>query len=155
MRTNQFALTGLVLLAANVCAQTSSYDPKQMPTYDAGALTRQAEQMFKQSQQQRIQPQKAALPPELVINDATLVTAQRFKFNGNQLLRTEQLQSVAMPFANRPLGHNDLRQLTYAVTEAYRQANWLVQAYIPRQSLTGGELTVQVIETIPSNKPVQ
>jgi hemolysin activation/secretion protein len=84
-----------------------------------------------------------------------VVTAQRFQFMGNQLLTTGQLQAVALPFANRPLKQQDLQQLTYAVSQAYRQAGWLVQAYIPRQPLTGVVLTLQVIESIPPSKPGQ
>lgn len=155
MRQTHFIAVVLALLSSSVCAQSPAYDPKQLPTYDAGALSRQAEQMFKQSQQQRIQPQPAALPPELVINDETVVIAQRFKFNGNQLLSSAKLQTTVQQYSNRPLNQHDLRQLTYAVTEAYRQSGWLVQAYIPRQSLSSGELTVQLMETIPSSKPAQ
>lgn len=147
MRPTQSALVVLVLqLSVGAWAQT-------MP--DAGALMRQSEQMFKQSQSQRAQPQRAALPSEMVINETTMITAQRFKFNGNQLLTEGQLKAVAMPFVNRPLKEHDLQQLTHAVSEAYREAGWLVQAYIPRQNLTGGELTLQVIESIPPSKPVQ
>lgn len=155
MRQTHFISVVLALLSSSVCAQSLAYDPKQLPTYDAGALSRQAEQMFKQSQQLRIQPQPAALPPELVINDETVVIAQRFKFNGNQLLSSAKLQTAVQQFANRPLNQHDLRQLTYAVTEAYRQSGWLVQAYIPRQSFSSGEVTVQLMETIPSSKPAQ
>jgi hemolysin activation/secretion protein len=120
---------------------------------DAGALMRQSEQMFKQSQMQRTPLPRATLPAEMVINETTLITAQRVKFNGNQLLTEGQLQAVAVPFVNRPLKELDLQQLTHAVSEAYREAGWLVQAYIPNQSLTGGALTVQVIESIPPSKP--
>lgn len=155
MRQTHFIAVVLALLSSSVCAQSPAYDPKQLPTYDAGALSRQAEQMFKQSQQQRIQPQPTALPPELVINDETVVIAQRFKFNGNQLLSSAKLQTTVQQYSNRPLNQHDLRQLTYAVTEVYRQSGWLVQAYIPRQSLSSGELTVQLMETIPSSKPAQ
>ena len=155
MRPIYSSLALLFFVGANVHAQAQVYDPKQVPTYDAGALARQAEQMFKQTQQQRIQPQRASLPPELVVNDATVVTAQRFKFNGNQLLTAGQLQAVAVPFANRPLNQHDLQQLAYAVSEAYRQVGWLVQAYIPRQDLNSSELTVQVIESIPPSKPLR
>lgn len=122
---------------------------------DAGALMRQNEQMFKQSQSQRLQPQRASLPSEMVINETTVINAQRFKFNGNQLLSEGQLTAVTQPFVNRPLKALDLQQLTHAVSEAYREAGWLVQAYIPRQSLTGEELTLQVIESIPPSKPAQ
>lgn len=155
MRPIDSTLVLLAFVGASAHAQAPVYDPKQLPTYDAGALARQAEQMFKQTQQQRIQPQRASLPPELAINDATVVTAQRFKFNGNQLLTAGQLQAVALPFANRPLQPLELQQLTHAVSEAYRQAGWVVQAYIPRQDLNSSELTVQVIESIPPSKPLR
>ena len=145
MRPIQSALIVLVFqLSVGAWAQT-------MP--DAGALMRQSEQMFKQSQMQRTPPPRATLPAEMVINETTLITAQRVKFNGNQLLTEGQLQAVAVPFVNRPLKELDLQQLTHAVSEAYREAGWLVQAYIPNQSLTGGALTVQVIESIPPSKP--
>ena len=145
MRPIQSALVVLVFqLSVGAWAQI-------MP--DAGALMRQSEQMFKQSQMQRTPPPRATLPAEMVINETTLITAQRVKFNGNQLLTEGQLQAVAVPFVNRPLKELDLQQLTHAVSEAYREAGWLVQAYIPNQSLTGGALTVQVIESIPPSKP--
>jgi hemolysin activation/secretion protein len=146
---SSFNLASLALLLA----ASASAGAQTMP--DAGALMRQSEQMFKQSQQQRIQTQRTSLPPELVVTDATLVTAQRFKFNGNQLLTTGQLQAVAAPFTNRPLNQHDLQQLSHAVSEAYRQAGWVVQAYIPRQDLNSSELTVQVIESIPPSKPLR
>lgn len=150
MRSSQSNLAAIAVLALLL---GTSAGAQTMP--DAGALMRQSEQMFKQSQMQRIQPQRASLPPEQVMNDTTVVTAQRFKFMGNQLLTTGQLQAVAVPFANRPLKQPDLQQLTHAVSEAYRQAGWVVQAYIPRQDLSRAELTVQVIESIPPSKPLQ
>jgi hemolysin activation/secretion protein len=89
------------------------------------------------------------------MNDATLVTPQRFEFSGNRRLSAEQLYAVVAPFTHRPLNQHELQQLTHAVTEAYRQSGWLVQAYIPRQTLPTAVLTVQVIENIPPNQPAQ
>lgn len=120
---------------------------------DAGALMRQTEQMLKQKAQPLSVPRREPLPPAMVINEGTEVTVFRFKFNGNQRLSADQLQSVVTPFAQRPLHALELQHLTDAVSEAYRQTGWLVQAYIPRQDLSTGELTVQVIESIPPNKP--
>jgi hemolysin activation/secretion protein len=118
---------------------------------DAGSLMRQNEQMFRQDQMQRNSQRREALPPALVVNDSTSVSVKRFKFNGNKLLSTEQLQQVAAPFANRELTKQDLQHLSDTVSAAYRQIGWIVQAYIPRQDLTGQELTIQVIESIPPN----
>jgi hemolysin activation/secretion protein len=146
MRYTPSAMAVLAMLCSNVGAQN-------IP--DAGALMRQTEQMMRQEQMQRNVDRRDALPPAMVLSEATLVTAQRFKFNGNKLFTAEQLQAVVASFANRPLNQNDLQHLTHVVTEAYRQIGWVVQAYIPRQSLTGVELTVQVMETIPPSKAPQ
>ena len=152
MRHTRSAIAVLAFVGASVYAQ---YDPSKVPTYDAGALTRQAEQLFKQSQMQRNQQKTVLLPPELVVSDATLVTVERFKFNGNKLLTTEQLQAVTASYANRPLNQHDLQRMTVAISEAYRQIGWIVQAYIPRQDFANSEMTLQVIETIPPSKPLR
>ena len=145
MRSTQPTLAVLALLiSVSAGAQT-------IP--DAGALMRQIEQNTRQSQMQQAAQKRESLPPAEVFSETTAVTVERFKFNGNKRLSTDQLQRVAVPFANRALNQHDLQHLTDAVSEAYRNTGWLVQAYIPRQNLTGPELTVQVIESIPPNKP--
>ena len=146
--------TTFMLPIAALCLCTAGASQAQTIP-DAGALMRQNEQMFRQDQMQRSQPKREALPPAMALNDTTLVTVQRFKFNGNKILTTDQLQAVAAPFANRALNAHDLQQLTYAISEAYRQTGWLVQAYIPRQDLSSNEMTLQVIESIPPNKSRQ
>lgn len=120
---------------------------------DAGALMRQTEQTFRPDLLQRSKVKPASLPPEMVLNESTSVTVQRFVFQGNKLLTSDQLRDVTAPFVNRPLNQHDLQQLTYAVTETYRQIGWLVQAYIPRQDFKNAEMTLQVIESIPPNRP--
>lgn len=120
---------------------------------DAGALMRQTELNIRQSQLQQAAKKRDLMLPPAALSEATVVTAERFKFIGNQRLSTEQLQAVAAAYANRPLNQQDLQHLTDAVAQEYRKTGWLVQAYIPRQNLTGPELAVQVIENIPPNKP--
>lgn len=135
-----------IFVVSNAAAQTS-------PVFDAGALMRQNEQNITQNQMQQAAQQRTALPPAAVLSDSTVVTVERFKFNGTQRLSQERLLRVAAPFANRPLNSHDLLQLTEAVSQEYRKSGWLVQAYIPRQNLAGPELTVQVIEQIPPSRP--
>jgi hemolysin activation/secretion protein len=119
---------------------------------DAGALMRQTEQNIRLNQLHQATKKRDSLPQQAVLTDATLVTVERFKFLGNQRLSTEQLQTVAASFANRPLNQHDLHHLTDAISQEYRKTGWLVQVYIPRQNLAGPELAVQVIESIPPNK---
>lgn len=143
--------TALCICAVGLAqAQTPpSYKP---PVMDAGALARQVDQSVLDGLSQRKRLVTTALPPALIMTDATRVSVQRFEFHGNKLLTTEQLQQVTAPFIHRPLTQHDLQQLTHAVSEAYRQMGWLVQAYIPRQSLTEDVLILQVIESFPPNK---
>jgi hemolysin activation/secretion protein len=138
------------LAAALACLSFSAW-AQYIP--DAGALMRQTEQMLRQKSPVLSVPRLEPLPPAMVINENTDVMVFRFKFNGNQRLSTDQLQDVVAPFAHKSLRAHDLQHLTDAVSEAYRQAGWLVQAYIPRQDFSGGEMTLQVIESIPPNKP--
>jgi hemolysin activation/secretion protein len=146
MRINRLFAAVLAVLSASTWAQN-------IP--DAGALMRQTEQMMRQNQMQRSSQMREALPPAMVMTESTVLTVQAFKFSGNKLFTSEQLQSVVAAYANRPLNPRDLQHLTDAVSAAYRQTGWLVQAYIPRQDLTNGELTVQVIESIPPNKSLR
>jgi hemolysin activation/secretion protein len=132
-----------VVFAFNAAAQ------QNQPTYDAGALMRQTEQMMRQNQLQQAAQKRAALPPAAVFNETTSIQVERFKFNGNRLLTTAQLQTLVASFANRALNQHDLERLTETISDAYRQLGWLVQVYIPKQDLSGSELTVQVVESLP------
>jgi hemolysin activation/secretion protein len=122
-------------------------------TPDAGALMRQTEQALKFEQMQRNAQRRAALPPPMVFNEATQITASSVKFLGVKRLPEAQLQEVAQPYLGRALNQHDLHHLTEAVTEVYRHTGWIVQAYIPRQDLTTSELTIQVIESVPPSSP--
>jgi hemolysin activation/secretion protein len=143
---------GLVIfLTANAYSQPSNYDPKLIPIYDAGALTRQAEQALQQSQMQRNAQRRESLPPPMHFTDDTVVTPKQIKFLGAKLLSNEQLQAVVQPYLGRPLNQHELEHLTDAVIQAYRRAGWLVRVYIPQQDLSQTDLHVQVLENMPSS----
>lgn len=136
-----------------ICCTAAAVEPA--PIYDAGSLMRQAEQSFQQNQLQRSLLKRDALPPEMVLNDATAIAVERFRFQGHKLFSDEQLQRVAAPYVNKTLSQHDLHHLTQAISEAYRQTGWVVQAYIPRQKMDDKELIVQVIESIPPNRTIK
>lgn len=116
---------------------------------DAGSLMRQTEQMMRQSQIQNLMKQSQPLPPVMDWTDFSTATVQSFKFSGNKILKTSQLTQITSPFLNRPLTQQDFQRMTNAISESYRASGWLVQAYVPRQNMSTGEVLVQVIETIP------
>lgn len=115
---------------------------------DAGALMRQAEQSL-----------KAAPAPSLQLNRPSIVAAQpkageatiqvsRFEFVGNKTLSSEALTQALEPFLNRPLSFTQLQQAADAVASTYREAGWVVRAYLPKQTTQNGVVTIQVTEAV-------
>jgi hemolysin activation/secretion protein len=124
-------------------------------TPDAGALMRQTEQNIRYQQVQQNAQSRLSLPPAAVLDDTTLITVEHFKFAGQQLLTEQQLQAVAVPYAHRPLVKADLQKLLDAVSAAYQHAGGQALVYIPRQSLSGPELMIQVIESRGQMPPLR
>ena len=118
---------------------------------DAGALMRQNEQMLKFDQTQRQAQRLELLPPAMTLTQASLVNPKKIKFLGAKLLSNDQLQAIAQPYLDRPLNQHELEHLTDTVTQAYRRSGWLVRVYIPQQDLSQSELTVQILENMPSS----
>jgi len=114
---------------------------------DAGSLLQQIEQ------QRRPQlPPKAALPvvppPPLQSLGGASVTVTSFRFAGNTLLGAERLTPAVASFLNRPLGFPELQAAATAVAAAYRQAGWVVRVYLPQQDVSGGSVTIQIVEAV-------
>lgn len=113
---------------------------------DAGALRQQIEQERTFSlpgidiPAQTVQPTPPAAPTDLA------VTVNLFRFSGNTLLSSDHLSQALAPFLNRPLGFQDLLAAADAVASTYREAGWIVRAYLPEQDISEGEVLLNVIE---------
>ena len=116
-------------------------------TPDAGTLLQQIERQLPQALPGEKKP-LTALPPEYKPAPGLSVTVKQFRFVGNTLLTAEQLTPALASFLNRPLDFAGLQQATAAVSEAYRAAGWLVRVYLPRQDITDGIVTLQIVESI-------
>jgi len=117
-------------------------------TPDAGSLLQQIEknrppQLPKKSQQD-LQP---ALAPLQQLPGAT-VTVSAFRFQGNRLIGAEELRQAVTPFVGRPLTFQELQGAAMAVADAYRRQGWIVRAYLPRQDIEGGIVTIQIVEAL-------
>lgn len=117
------------------------------PTPDAGALQQQIERERQEQLPQRMAPQKPATPAPMNPTGMTVVVKQ-FRFTGNTLLTAEQLTPVVASYMNRPLDFAQLQAAAAAVAEAYRAAGWLVNAYLPKQDINDGTITIQVVEAV-------
>lgn len=138
------ALLGLACL--HVCGQT-------IP--DAGALLRQTERNLNVPSAPAIAPRRQASPPPMTQLGEATVTVTRFAFKGNTRLSDEQLQSAMVPFTGRPLNFAQLQQAADAVATAYREAGWIVRAYLPKQEISNGLVTIQVIEAVFGQTKIQ
>lgn len=121
-------------------AQTTSNIP------DAGSLRQQIEQPREFSLPQAVRPPKVTPPPEIQARDGMSVKVKTIRFAGNSLLGEPQLSTAVADFVNRELDFAGLQRVADAVAAAYREAGWLVRAYLPEQDISEGVVTVQVIE---------
>ena len=115
---------------------------------DAGSILRQTERDLVAPlpvpgvQLRPTGPQRQVIP-----SDAT-VQVRGFKLLGNTLLSTEQLLIALTPFTDRVMSLNQLKEAADAVTTTYREAGWMVRAYLPQQEIKDGIVTIQIVEAM-------
>ncbi len=137
------SLSGLAGFGGMAVAQTV---PQTVPP-DAGSLLQRLER-DRLPALPRLQAPQAPVPPPMQAQPGVVVTAQAFQFAGNTLLSAEQLAPAVAPFLNRPLDFAQLQAAAAAVAAAYREAGWVVRAYLPKQEITDGIVTIQIVEAV-------
>ena len=112
---------------------------------DAGSALRQIEQ----ERRTPLPPQSAPLlmPPAPMQTLAGItITVSDFRFAGNTMLTSQQLALPVAGFLGHPIGFAELQDAAVAVANAYREAGWVVRAYLPKQEIADGAVTIQIIE---------
>ncbi len=71
---------------------------------------------------------------------------KEFVFTGNVKISSADLQKVLIEFIGKSVTFDDLNAAADAVAEYYRQQGWLARAVLPRQDITDGKVTIQIIE---------
>jgi hemolysin activation/secretion protein len=112
---------------------------------DAGTVRQQIEQERRNALPPKSAPQFLPPPPMVSMGGAT-VTVNAFQFAGNTLLTSERLAHSVTGFTGRPLSFAELQNAAIAVAAVYRQAGWVVRVYLPQQDITGGTVTIQIVE---------
>lgn len=112
---------------------------------DAGSVLKHIEGGHQQALPPKAAPEFAPPQPLKSISGPT-VSVKEFRFAGNHLLTSKQLARVVAGFLNRPLSFAELQNAAIAVARAYRKAGWVVRAYLPQQDVTGGAVTIEIIE---------
>ena len=139
-----FPLLSSLLLCSLVLSAVTAH--AQIPP-DAGSLQQQIERERPLSLPPLDVPDRVPPPPEMS-PEAISVTVKQFRFAGNTLLSDEQLAPVIAGFLDRPIDFNQLQAATVAVANAYREAGWIVRAYLPRQEIEDGIVTIQIVEAV-------
>ncbi len=125
------------------------------PNPDAGALLRQTEQNLKLKKPPAAVQRRATPPAPPAKPVDTTVTVTRFVFSGNTLLGNDVLGAALASFLNRSINFNELQAAAAAIAQTYRDAGWLVTAYLPKQDISNGVVTIQITEAVFGKVGVQ
>ena len=90
---------------------------------------------------------KSSSPRKAASAEGLSVEVKRFVVAGNTLLSDEQLQGALSAFVNQTLDFAKLEAATQAVAALYQKSGWRVLAYLPKQEVDQGVITIQVVES--------
>jgi hemolysin activation/secretion protein len=93
-----------------------------------------------------VRPKIAPPPEEMQEKSGISIAVRQFQFVGNSLLTEARLSEVVKPWVGKTLDFNELKRVTQAVAQTYRDAGWVVRAYLPKQDITDGVVTIQIVE---------
>jgi hemolysin activation/secretion protein len=137
-----------VVLATALASWAITISAQAQTIPDAGALRQQIERQQALPLPEKVSPAVLSPPEAKSAFPGVTVGITSFKFVGNTLLSTEQLRLVLQTYLNQPQNFSQLQQAAVDITNAYREAGWLVRAYLPQQDLSTGELTIQIVEAV-------
>ena len=122
---------------------------------DPGVLLEQQRKMEEQKkkQEQITQPgappqiEKPAVPHRPPTNGGVKIKVTQFKFSGNNVIKTEELEKVIAHSIGKELTVKELIQVANQVSEYYVGRGYIVaQAYIPVQRSRGGIVEIAILE---------
>ena len=137
-----------IRLVGTTCLVIGSFQAVAQTIPDAGSVLRQSERNLNVPSAPALVPRRQPSPPPLTQLGEATVTVTRYVFKGNTRLSDEQLQLAVASFVGRPLNFTQLQQAADAVASAYRETGWIVRAYLPKQEISNGLVTIQIIEAV-------
>jgi hemolysin activation/secretion protein len=94
------------------------------------------------------EPQVPRAPPVAAPTSKQSFVVKQFNFVGNRQITEQELLRLVQPYLNRATTYEQLKLVTDAVTELYLKKSLLVRVLLPKQDVTNGVVTIQVIEAI-------
>ena len=115
---------------------------------DAGSLQQQMER----NQPLQLPPITAAPPTQKApIDQSTtgrLVMLNGFRFVGSTKLSAQELNAVVAKYLGKSLSFSQLEAAVIDVSQAYREAGWVVKAFLPEQDILDGIVRIQIVEAV-------
>lgn len=133
-------------LCCGICLSALGMISAAQTVPDAGALQQQIERQRTQVVPRTLDTETRAPPAPMAASAGPLVTVRQFRFAGNTLLSTEQLSLAVAKFLNRPLDFTQLQWAASTIADTYRDAGWVVHAYLPQQDIQDGTVIIQIVE---------
>jgi hemolysin activation/secretion protein len=86
-------------------------------------------------------------PPEADRAGGASLQVKSYRFEGNTVFSSEELQRIAEPYVGRVVGASDLEDLRHRLTRFYVEHGYINSgAVIPDGALTDGELRIRIVE---------
>lgn len=127
-------------------ALLSSSHAQNLQVPDAGTFRQWVDQQRGMSMPSAPAAKAPAPAPVKTPTSEPTVFVKEWAFEGNRLMSREALGLAVTAFTGQSLSFNDLKTVSDAVTQAYRDAGWLVQVNLPKQDVTAGRITLQIVE---------
>ncbi|KAA3633025.1 MAG: ShlB/FhaC/HecB family hemolysin secretion/activation protein [Proteobacteria bacterium] len=139
-----------VLIGASLIAGSVASNAYAQVTRLPGVIDRPVRDYVPDLTVEPKQRSKEASEPEIQLPaDADEIVAKidTIEFEGNDVLSSDYLGSVAAPYIGRELTKGDIARLKYDISKAYYDRGYvLVRVVTPPQSLDAGNLKVSIIE---------
>jgi len=115
---------------------------------NAGQLLQQIETERTLQQQKQLSPKIKTEQQTLVPTGDVEITVNSFQFTGNTLIDSDELSLVVVRYLNQPLDFIGLQKVSSVIADYYRKSGWVVRAYLPKQDVTDGIVTIHIVEAV-------
>ena len=123
-------LTGKYKASVSIAALLAA--PALFAAPDAGTIQKEIEKNLQM--QQGVQKASEKAEPMLK-DDGVKAKVKSFKFTGNTIVSTTELEVVVAPYIGQELGFNALQRVVGAVSDYYAQKGGLAKVYLPNKTL--------------------
>jgi hemolysin activation/secretion protein len=110
---------------------------------DAGTIQRDIEKNLEKQQQLQKPSQKLEAATK---EDTVKAVIKSFKFTGNTIIPTSELETIVAPYIGKELGFNALQKVVAEVSDYYASQGGLAKVYLPKQDITGGLVSIAIVE---------